>query len=172
MPLTAAQKVTLKADILADPTLSAFPNNDDGAFAIADAYNALASPDYWVWRTSVPKNEFTQNAGPDGTTFTWTGNGFITRSQGERDAWRELFNASGAVNASLANVRQAFQDIFSGAQAEAVNNRAHIAAVARRKASRVEKLFATGTGSTGSPALMGFEGTITFQDVSSARNLP
>ena len=172
MPLTAAQKVTLKADILADPTLNAEPNNDDGAFAIAAAYNLNAVPDYWVWRSNVPKNEFTQSLSIDGTTFTWTGNGFIGRTQGERDAWRELFNATNSVNPSLANVRQAFQDIFSGAQAEAVANRAHMATVGRRKARRGEKLFATGLGTTVAPSVMGYEGTISFQDVSSARNLP
>jgi hypothetical protein len=33
----------------------------------------------------------------------------------------------------------------------------------------VEKLLATGTGSDGSPATMGFEGPISYQDVQAAR---
>jgi len=42
--LTTAQYQTLKAAIVADPTLSAQPLNSDGAFAIAAALNAIASP--------------------------------------------------------------------------------------------------------------------------------
>lgn len=169
--LTASQLTALKADIVADATLNAFPNNDDGNFAIAAAYNINASPDFWVWRTRVTKSELVTNVGPEGTTFNWTGNGFITRSVGEQTAWSEIFNGEDAVNASLANVRQAFSDIFSGT-GNAAANRTHLLAVSRRKASRAEKLFATGTGSTGSPAVLNFEGTITHQDVNTARNLP
>ena len=39
MALTPQQLATLKADILADPALNAFPNNADGNTAIANAYN-------------------------------------------------------------------------------------------------------------------------------------
>lgn len=166
--LTTAQQATVKADILADQTLNAFPNNSDGAFAIAAIYNQTAAPDFWVWRTNVPKNEFTNSTGPDGTTFTWVGNGFITRSAGEQTAWVELFNSTHSVNASLPNVRQAFADIFSGS-GNAAANRTHMLGVARRKATRLEKLLATGTGSTASPAVMGFEGSVSYSDIELAR---
>ena len=73
----------LKAHILADSALNAHPNTPDGAFAIADAMNLAANPDYWVWRTSVPKKEIVTQPSVDATTFTWAGNGFITRSEGE-----------------------------------------------------------------------------------------
>lgn len=172
MPLTAAQLQALKTDILADPALAGQPNNSDGAFAIAAAYNLAAVPDFWVWRTSVTKEELVQSASVDGTTFSWTGAGFITRSVGERDAWRELFGEGGTCNPSLANVRQAFQDIFSGGTAPAPANRTHLATVARRKALRGEKLFATGTGSTVSPAVMAVEGNLSYQDVQTARETP
>jgi hypothetical protein len=169
--LTPAQSATLKADILADSALAAQPMNADGHFAIAAAYNLAASPAFWVWRSLVPKGDFVNNVGPDGTTFNWTGNGFITRSVGEQTAWREVFNGTSAVNPSLANVRQAFADIFSGT-GNAAANRTHLLAIARRTATRAEKLFAVGTGSTASPATMAFEGDIQFQDVELARNLP
>jgi hypothetical protein len=170
MALTTAQLTALKNDIAVDPVLSLKPNTSDGAFDIAAAYNALADPDFWVWRTNVTKSELTNSTGPDGTTFTWAGNGFITRSAGEQAAWGELF-ASGSIDASKANVRQAFVDIFSGT-GNAAANRTHLNAVARRKASRLEKLFATGTGSTASPAVMGYEGTVSGDDVQAARSLP
>ena len=170
--LTIAQSQVVKNDIIADPVLNAYPNNSDGNTAIALAYDAVAAPDFWVWRTRVSKREYTNEASVDGTLFNWTGTGYIGRSAGERDAWRELFNEQGFVNPSMANVRQAVQDIFSGATPPAPANRTHLLTVSRRKTTRIEKLLATGTGSTASPATMGFEGSLTYQDVEVARNLP
>jgi hypothetical protein len=172
MALTTAQLQALQAEIEADPALDNQPMTPDGHVAVAAALNLSASPDFWVWRTSVSKAEYTQFTSVDGTTFNWTGAGFITRSQGERDAWHELFNSNEACNPSLANVRQAFQDIFSGGTAPAPANRTHLATVSRRKATRAEKLLATGTGSTASPAVMGFEGDLSGDDVALARSLP
>jgi hypothetical protein len=172
MPLPVAQLPTLKNDIAADGTLNSQPQTPDSADAIAQVYNLVASPDFWVWRTRVTKEEYTTNVSVDGTTFAWTGSGFITRSQGERDAWNAMFSGDGTVNPSLANVRQAFQDIFSGGTAPAPANRTHLATMSRRKATRGEKLFATGTGSTASPAVLTFEGNLTFDDVQQARALP
>jgi len=169
--LSPEQLATLKAAIVADPTLNSQPANSDGSFAIADALDVAASPDYWVWRTSVTKKEVVENASQDATTFTWAGNGFITRSVGELECWNQLFNSVLACNPSLPNVRQAFSDIFSGA-GNAALNRTHLLIVARRKATRAEKLFATGTGSTASPATMTFEGKLTYQAVDAARALP
>ena len=189
MPLTAAQLATLKADILANTNaipqgmanagafvgvqIKDIPNDSgDGNLAVASWYNLNASPDYWVWRTSVAKGEYVNATSVDGTTFNWTGAGFITRSQGERDAWREMFNGTNTVNPSLAQVRQAFSDIFSGATAPAPANRTHMSAISRRNAKNGEKLFATGAGSTVAPSVMGYEGNISLQDVNSALNLP
>ena len=50
MALTPAQQATLKTFVEADSTLNAFPHNSDGAFAIAEALKADASPDFIVWR--------------------------------------------------------------------------------------------------------------------------
>lgn len=169
MQLTTVQKQTLKADIIAAvdqvcADLEANPTNSDLAFAVAALYNAVASPDYWAWRTSVSKKEIVEQTSIGGTTFTWAGNGFITRTAGEIDCWNQLFNSTLNCNPSLPNVRQAFVDIFSGT-GNAAANRTHLLNCGRRKASRVEKLLATGAGTTGSPSTMGSEGTLTFQDI-------
>lgn len=166
--MTPAQQTALVNFIAADPTLSTFPHTSDGADAIAKAMNLTASPDFWVWKTSVTKAATVQTASTDGTTFTWAGNGFITRSAGEQAAWRELFEG-GACNPSLANVRQAFTDIFSGT-GNAAANRTHLLAIARRKATVFEKLFATGTGSTASPAVLVIEGSVGYQEIVDAWN--
>lgn len=164
MNLTTAQLQTLKTFL--DANLSGLPDEEASA-----ALNLSASPDFWVWRTRVSKAELVGSTSVDGTTFAWNGSGFIGRSQGERDAWRELFNGSGFCNPSMPNVRTAFQDIFSGGTAPAPANRAHLAAMCRRLATVAEELFAAGTGSTASPAVMGAEGLLTSTDVSTARNL-
>lgn len=169
--LTTDQLNTLKADILTHPELDAARQSGDDA-ALADYYNTNASPDFYVWRTSVTQQEYTNAIGPNSTTFNWAGTGgYIARSQGERDAFRAIFNAgeSNSVNPSLANVRAAFDDIFSGSGAGAVNNRTHMMDVSKRKATRLEKLFATGTGSSVSPALMVVEGVISPSEISGAR---
>lgn len=156
--LTAAQASVLKADTLADPTLSAQPNNSDGAFAIAAAYNLEAIPAFTVWKTDVPTKECKK-------AMVWTE--FIGRTVGERDAWQFMLS-NGTINAADANVRQGIQDIFSGAQG--AQSRTNLTAIAKRSATRAEKLFATGAGTDVSPATMSFEGSLSYQDVEQARN--
>jgi hypothetical protein len=164
--LTPAQHILVKADILADPVLNAFPNNSDGAFDIAAVYNVTAVPDFWVWRTFVSQAECVGEASVDATNWSWTI--YIGRSQGERDGWREMFADTGGINPSHANIRQGLADIFSGAGGAA--QRTHLLAIARRKATRIEKLLATGTGTTAVPATMGFEGPVGYADILTARN--
>jgi hypothetical protein len=168
--LTSAQLSTLKTNIQSDQAFDSFEANPtpDGAFAVADAYNLAAAPDFWVWRTFVSDAEIYEVTTADGTTWSWTI--YIARSQAERDAWRQMVNMKGGLNASLANVRQGIADIFSGAGGLA--QRTHLTTVGRRKATRAEKLFSTGTGSTASPALMSVEGNLNFQDIMNAMASP
>ncbi len=161
MPLTEAQRTTLRNDILADGTLNTLPPNSDSAFEIARVYNLEATPEYWVWKTRLSKREVTSARSPDNTVFSFTA--LISRSDGERDGWKELWNSTLECDPSQENVRQGFADVFSGGTGSA--QRQHLLAMARRKASRVEKLLATGTGSTGSPATMGYEGPMPYSDV-------
>lgn len=160
MQLTVSQLQTLKTDLNAN--FSGVPDEEAAA-----AYNLNASPDFWVWKTSLSERECVEQPSPDSTTFSWPQ--YIARTEAERSGWNRLFS-SGVVNPALPNVRQAVADIFSGAQAAPTAQRAHLLAIARRLATRGEKLFSTGTGSTASPATMGSEGPITSQNVSEARN--
>ena len=168
MALTAAQYQALKTFILADPTLSAQPMDGNGNDTIQIALNAVAAPDFWVWKSFVTDQDIYSQTTADGTSWSWPA--FIARSQGERDGWREMVNMAGGVNPSLANVRQGIADIFSGSTNSAPAQRTHLLTIGRRKATVAEKLFATGTGSTATPATMGFEGTITDNDVDTARH--
>lgn len=180
--LTSEQLAALKVAIDADPSLSAYPLTTDGYIDLANKLNSeTASPEFWVWRSSVAKNEYTQQASVDGTTFNWTGSGFISRSQGERDAWVQIFNSSQTVNPSLVNVRQAFADIFSGNTAPAPANRTHLLAISRKKATRIEQIFAvasaappTPSGNLGSTTAVATVtvSSVTPSDVALARSLP
>lgn len=156
MSLTPEQIIALRAAVLADQTALALYNVGDRA-GLADYYNGPASPDFWVWRTSVGEHEITRDVSPDATTWSWTA--FIGRSQGERDGYTRMFNTSLTVNPSLPNVRAGFQDIFSGASGAA--QRAHLLAMFRRKTNRVERVFVSGTGSTANPGNLGYEGEVT-----------
>jgi hypothetical protein len=168
MALTPAQKTIIKTHYNANmPTLS-----DDQAAA---AFNALATPDFWIWRTAVTKAEIVGKVSQDATSFIWAGNGFITRTTQEILTFDQLFAAQAfgepVCNPSLPNVRTAFSDIFSGV-GNAALNRTHLLATGRRKATLVEKLLATGTGSTASPALSAYSDgfLMTAQDVVDSRN--
>jgi len=160
MTMTSAQLAILATNIAADGTLSLLTKNSDSADAIATAYNLTAVPDFWVSRTAIPVKEIYETTTDVPTVWSWTA--YIARSQAERDAWREM-TSGGVINASLTNVFQGVADIFSGAPGAA--QRAHLSAMGRRRATRIEKLLATGTGSTGSPAVMGFEGRLAISDV-------
>lgn len=165
--LTTAQLTTLKAAILAelDPVFAALRavNNEQG---MADWYNALASPAYYVKRAALARHDILTGTSDDNTTFAWAGSAYITRNQGERDAFREMFNDTGSVNPWLPPILAAFADIFSGTGG--TGNRAHIIAMSRRTANRVEKLFAVGAGTKAGPSDAGFAGSVTAQDISDA----
>lgn len=159
MAFTLAQLQLIKAEIVVDPALNGQPNTADGAFEIAQMLNTIAVPDFTVWRTNVPTADCKK-------AMSWTE--FIGRSAGERDAWQFMI-ANGTLNAGDTNVRQGVQDIFSGPQG--LVSRTNLLNIAKRLARRIERVLATGVGSSASPATMGFEGTISFGDVLAARAL-
>lgn len=150
----------------ANALIASNPSYDENI--LAALANQIESPDYWVWRTSVPKHEITDKPSKhtDGTdtAFAWGGSagGFVNRSEGERAAWHELFNSTLSCNPSLANVRTAFADIFSGSGAGAVGNRNHIWGTNQRKCTVGEKLFVVQT--VGGPTQTGNRGTKTNPD--------
>jgi hypothetical protein len=162
--LTPAQMQTLKTNIIADPILAAWPNNTDGAFEIAKAYNLQASPNFTLWKQSVTIVEIGRAMRSVDVAGLTTANS--TRLQ-------VIAQYSGNVfNPALTDTRAAFDDIFS--VAGAAPTRANLLALYKRFATRIEKLFAVGTGTDASPATSaladGF--VLTFQDVDEARHLP
>lgn len=162
--LTPAQLATLKTAIINDPTLDSFPHTPDGAFAIAAALNLDAAPDFWVWRSTVAVTEIMQNG------FGWDRVDNLT--VGKARIW-EFMTAAGTLNPSQPNVRAGFLACFSVAADLAT--RQAIFSHCVRKASRFEKVYATGTGAASDdqgvgPGTAVVLGPLAYQDVMIARD--
>lgn len=161
--LTPAQAATLKAYILADPVLAPLtsgPGTDYGA--IAAALNTDASPAFVVWKTSITEGEILQDAGMDWTRVD-------NLSVGKSRIWEWMFRNQ-TINPSQANIRTGIAAVWVGTAADLAVQAAALAKC-KRNANRVEKLFATGTGSTASPATMTAEGPVSLSDIAGLFNL-
>ena len=150
--LTTVQAQTLKAFVEADATLNAIPHSYDGAYALAEALKVDASPDFIVWRTSVSAEEIMSNG------FIWTAVDALTAGKARIWDWMTRY---GTINPSKLNVRQGMADAFGAASAMATGIMPHL----KRNANILEKLFATGTGTTASPATMTIEGSLSYQEI-------
>ena len=159
--MTPEQLTTLKAALLADQALAQWiiDYRDD---LIRDYYNEPASPAYTVWRTNVTQDEIMQNG------FDWVQ--VDNLSVGKARIWEWLFdNGSTSINPSKANVRAGIDEAWKGTAAM-LAVRAAIYVHCKRAANRVERLFATGTGSDAVPGTLVFEGTLSTSDISAILN--
>jgi len=163
--MTPEQLVALKNDIAADETLSQLTHTADHAFAIAAAYNLPADPAFYVWKTDLPVVDIMANG------FNWSR--VDNLSVGKARIWEWMVQL-GSINPSRVNVRAGIIATWAGTTAdEAV--RLAVFGHCQRLATRCEKVFATGAGTTvvvegTGPATMAFAGDINYQDVLSAWN--
>jgi hypothetical protein len=181
VPLTPSQLATLNTAIQNDPVLNAIPNTENGAQEIASAFNQLASPDFWVWRpfTSVDDildqivwGAFTPLDAPDGTA-AWTNRSLAC--QGKQFNLQNLVLGRGQLATGRANIRSGLQDSTTNLPAGLGGNVqsagwVNIRNAIMRRATRAERLLATGTGSTGSPGSIAEDITVTRDDILNARN--
>jgi len=158
MGLTTAQLQALKADIAADGVLNQLPQNSDGAFEVATAYNMLASPDFTVWKSKVTLAEVGANLDSSEVES-------LTTAENARMQTFSMYNPDGLMP-SRPDHRAFFAGVFSGAGG--ANTSAALLILWKRLATRSEKLFATGTGSDASPATLTVEGNISYQTVLAA----
>lgn len=181
--LTNAQAIILRDAIAADPVLSVLTSTPDNNVTIANAFNTNATPDFYVWRTSVSVEDV-QNAiiyanmtpaqSPDGTQ-QWANKAL--HAQGKQFNLQNLILGRDFINPSRTNVRAAFQDCLTGlpTKSDGTNQAAGWTAVEaafKRLTTRVEKLFVTGgNGAIGTPASLTFEGLLDYQDVEFSRSL-
>lgn len=163
MNLTPAQQATLKAYILSQPDLVAIIGSID---LLRDALNTDASPAFWVWRKSVSRNNIYTEQNDlsvpiDDKFWNWT----TYKNQGvsEQNAWVQMFMQD-VTDFSAQNVRDGIAKIFTGSAA-ANAQRNHVLAIGRRLATRAERVFQTGAGTTATPDILVTEGPITQTEV-------
>jgi hypothetical protein len=168
MALTTQQLTLLKQDIATHPALASLPQTADNAFAIAAFYNQPASPDFFVWRTSLGEQEIYEATSPAQSTWNWAT--YKAQSIQDRDCWTRMMNP-GVINPSLAQTRAGWNTIF-GTQGASLAQVNFLLSLGSRRSTAAEALFSTGTGSAASPATMGYEGTISYTDVQQAWELP
>jgi len=149
--LSPAQKTALKAVVTVGDTAQQCADGD--LQGVADKMNAEASPAFWAWRTNVSRSQIYNLTDNEGNSFNWT----TYKNQGatEQNAWVQMFMGDQA-DFSQDNLRAGIAAIFTGSAA-ATAQREHILSIGRGKATRFQKVFAVGTGSTGSPAKFGVD---------------
>lgn len=176
MALTSGQKATLKAAILADPTLNAFPNTNDGNFDLANHLNVqVATPDFYIWRTNVSRVDVYNNQDFEGGFWNWAT--YKAQNATEQNAWVQMFMGDQA-DFSKTNLRAGVVSVFSGS-AQQNAQQAHVLSVGRRLATKVEKIFAvasaappTPSGALGSATAVATPtlASVSASDVADARN--
>ena len=156
--MTPAQQATLKAAILADATLNAYPNTPDGSYEMClYKLNVDFSPTFTVWQDQLTPERFDAGLIVGATQIDGL-------TQGKRD---ELFMIGARTrDCNAVAVRNAIDD----ATGSASTLKAAMVAVTKRNALYGEKIFATGTGTVVSPATLVVYGNLNYLDVFAARN--
>lgn len=194
MPLTSAQNTAILADIAANSDMNTQPATNAGCQVIVDLYNAASTTD--VWRTDASVT--TVADGVDWTKFAPTdavpainslsGNGELHQhmartlvAQTKQATLQLILQGRTTIDGSRPNIRAALRDAVtnlptggSGALVSAAGTSGvNVLTPLVRKATRVEKLFAPSTATTGTVTanLLVFEGRVTLDDIAFARGV-
>lgn len=159
MSLSTEQKQLLKAAINAETDVAFVAlrqaNDEQG---MADWYGEPSS--FIVWSRAVTRDSVT------GDGFDWTQVDNLTVGQGR--IWDLIFDTQAkSLDASDAGKRAGIGECWKGTAAKLAVG-AFVLGKCKRTASRAEKVFATGTGTTGTPGFLTREGGISAQDISDA----
>ena len=175
MSLTTAQLVILKNAILGDSALAAdVATGNQGV--ILDYMNADSSPAFIVWRSSVKVEEIydaitwsalTPTDNPDDTQ-AWLNRSLAC--QGKQFNLQTMLTGratiSGAKPAIRAGLQDALTNVPSGTGGAAVNaGWAAVKSALSRAATRAEKLYATGAGTTAAPGSLVVDGKLAMYDI-------
>lgn len=190
--LTTAQLQTLKTAINNTPAWSAFPNNDDGHYALAAELNKTASPSFPVWRTEAPIDAI--NDGIDYSKYTPSDAvpasdpalsvdmARLLRIQTKQMNLQNMLMGRTSLNCSRANVRGGLRDAVIAVPAGVAGantapggaSGVTVMTACTRSATYGEKVLAGAQETTGTVTanVLGFEGNLSPSDVQQARNLP
>lgn len=159
--MTNEQLIKLRDYIATVPAWASQPNNSDTAYAIASELNQPASPAWTVWRSDVSRDDVS------GDGFDWTQVDNLT--VGQARIWDWLFDG-GSMNAGDSGKRAGIVECWKGTAAK-VAVQVFVLGKCKRSAKLGEKVLSTGTGSDAAPAVLGYEGDISYPEVQAARNL-
>ena len=161
MALTTEQLQTLAAHIRAstDPAVVATlaGRNDTEMTALYNAPTAVV-----VWKKRLELEEITSNG------FDWVR--VDNLSVGTARIWEWMFGSeSKSINPSKPNIRAGIAEVWKGTAAD-LAVQAVVLGHCKRTATLFESLFVTGAGTTADPAQLGWEGTLSLNDISDALN--
>ena len=142
MALTTEQATTLAAAIRADTdqaVIDALEIRND--VLLAALYNTASA--FIVWRTDLSPEEYRE-------AIVWTEVDALTIGKARIWDWITQ-NMTAPINASSVNVRQGLMDCW----ASNTTTRTQLVVAGKRAATKAEKLFATGTGTTAAPGTLG-----------------
>lgn len=176
MPLTSAQQLVIKNNILADPVLSLLPQSSGAVYDIIKAFLLPAIPDFMVWNKRTPVENiydaitwanYTPADVPD-TTSIWTNRALAC--QGKQFNIQTMLLGREFINAEKPNIRNGLQDalqsIPSGAgNANLAGGWPAVKIALTRQATRLEQLFASGVGSPAAPGLTVITGSLGYDEV-------
>jgi hypothetical protein len=161
MILNDAQMAILATDMQAN----AASLNLGDTVGQAAFYNANAVPDYFVWNPSTSTKDvmdaitwanLTPADAPDGTA-AWTNRALAC--QGKQFNVQTMLVGRDTIDATKANLVAGLQDALTNVPsgvsgASKSGGWANVKIALTRKATRLEKLFATGNGTAANPSLM------------------
>ena len=177
--MTPEQTLTLLAAINAETNLDVAKTQHDqyGVAAMMEYFNMVDTS--IAWNTSTPTNNVMDkvvwaNLTPTDTadgTQTWANRSLAC--QGKQFNLQTLLQGRQFIDASKSNIRAGLQDALTNipsgvAGANQGGGWVNVNLSMQRPMTKGERVFATGTGTTASPAILTFEGTLSWQDVYNA----
>lgn len=155
MVLDSTQKHTLRLYVESVPALAALltAGNLSG---LATELNKDHSPDYFVFKSMMTLNQISIQF--DGVEWGNLTTGNVTKLNSIA-TWSPL-----GINPALSDRRAMFADIFSSAPTT-LARLGNTGTAWRRLARVIEKIFATGVGTTVAPSILVVEGTISSTDL-------
>ena len=131
---------------------------------IVQWYNQPRTPDFIVWKTLVTQDEIMMNG------FDWVR--VDNLSVGKARIWEWLFgNEQRVINPSKPNVRAGIAEVWKGTAAD-LAVQAVVLGHCKRPATRIEHLFATGTGTIASPGDLVLVDQLSDYDVDRVLSMP
>ena len=158
MALTTEQLHVFRAALLAetDPDL-VFRRDNGQAGRVAEWYNQVGANAPIVWKTLLQLEEITSNG------FDWVR--VDNLSVGKARIWEWMFGSENkSINPSKPNIRAGIAEVWKGTAAD-LAVQATVLNHCKRPATRIEALYAAGSGTMAAPATLVFAEQLSEPDV-------